>query len=81
MIKQIVSEDKFIELCNQELQNHSCYERGMIIFGVPKGVSGSNLTGYDWSGPNAMPEIFSSVVNNVEKKYECRVTLKQPGKQ
>jgi hypothetical protein len=74
MDKQIVNEDQFIELCNQELRNHQYFEKGMKNNGVPDDASGSELSGYNWEGPDSMPIIVSSVVNKVKENYELRVT-------
>ncbi len=74
MSKQIVNEDEFIKICNQELQKRPDYEEGMEVIGVPEGHSGSDLSGYNWKGPAIMPSIVSQVVNSVEEKYELRVT-------
>lgn len=74
MSKQIVNEDQFLEACNQELRNHPDYEEGMEIIGVPQDASGSDLSGYNWNGPDSMPGIVSSVVNKVKEQYELRVT-------
>lgn len=75
MTKQIVDEDGYIHVCNEELQRHSQYENGMEIVGAPEGESGSDLAGYDWKGPNAlMPGIVSQVVAIVDKTYQLRVT-------
>lgn len=37
MTKQIVDEDGYIHVCNEELQRHSQYENGMEIVGAPEG--------------------------------------------
>ncbi len=76
MGKQILNEDEFIAICNQELQKHPDYEEGMEIIGVPEGYSGSVLSGYNWKGPEFMPGIVSQVVKAVKEKYELRVTQK-----
>lgn len=74
MSKQIVNEDQFLEACNQELLNHPDYEEGMEIIGVPQDASGSDLSGYNWKGPDSMHGIVSSVLNKVKEQYELRVT-------
>lgn len=74
MSKQIVNEDQFLEACNQELRNHPDYEEGMEIIGVTQDASGSDLSGYNWKGPDSMPGIVASVVNKVKEQYELRVT-------
>ena len=74
MSKQIVNEDEFIAICNQELRKHPDYEERMEVMGVPEGYSGSNLSGYNWKGPDSMPGIVAQVVQTVEEKYELRVT-------
>lgn len=65
MGKQILNEDEFIAICNQE---------GMEIIGVPEGYFGSDLSGYNWKGPEFMLGIVSQVVQAVKEKYELRVT-------
>jgi len=74
MSKQIVNEDEFIALCNQELRKRPDFEEGMEIIGVPEGYSGSDLSGYNWKGPDSMPGIVSQVVSMVNENYELRVT-------
>ena len=75
MTKQIVDEDGYIRVCNEELQRHSRYQNGMKIIGVPEGESGSDLAGYDWEGPNQlMPGIVSQVVAIVGKTYQLQFT-------
>ncbi len=77
MSKKLVNEDKFIELCNEELRNQPDYEEGMEIIGVPEDASGSDLSGYNWKGPDSMPGIVSIVVKKVKEKYELNVTPRQ----
>ena len=60
--------------CNEELKNHPDYEEGMEIIGVPQDASGSDLSGYNWKGPDSMPGIVSTVVHKVKEQYELRVT-------
>ena len=74
MTKQIVNEDEFLAACNQELRKHDRFEEGMKIIGVPEGYSGSDLSGYNWTGPDSMPGIVAQVVKVVNEKYELRVT-------
>lgn len=75
MNKVKVNEDDYIALCNQELQNHSDFQEGMKIIGVPPGKSGSDLTGYNWEGPSAvMAMLVSSVVGKIREKYELDVS-------
>lgn len=69
MSKIEINEDKFIEICNNRLKEHPQFEEGMKIVGIPSGVQGSDLSGYDWEGPKNMPGIVSEVVNEVEKEY------------
>ena len=76
MGKQILNEDEFITICNQELQKQPDYEEGMEIISVPEGYSGSVLSGYNWKGPEFMSGIVSQVVRTVKEKYELRVTQK-----
>ena len=76
MTKQIVDEDQFITLCNEKLRRHPSYEEGMEIIGVPEDASGSDLSGYNWKGPDSMPGIVSSVVSKVKEHYELRVTTR-----
>ena len=76
MGKQILNEDEFIAICNQELQKNPDYEEGMEIIGVPEGYFGSDLSGYNWKGPEFMLGIVSQVVQAVKEKYELRVTQK-----
>ena len=76
MTKQIVNEDEFIKACNEELKQHDYYEEGMEITEVPEGCSGSDLSGYSWTGPDEMPGIVSQVVAKVKEKYELKVTQK-----
>jgi hypothetical protein len=79
MDKQIINENEFIKLCNEELRNHPDYEDGMEIIGVPKGESGSDLSGYNWKGPEKMPSIVSEVVRAVKEKYQLHVTRVSQG--
>ena len=74
MTKQTVNEDEFLVACNQELRKHPKFEKGMEIIGVPEGYAGSDLSGYNWTGPDSMPGIVAQVVNVVNKNYELRVT-------
>jgi hypothetical protein len=75
MAKPIVNEDQFIELCDKELRNHPSYEEGMEIIGVPEGYSGSNLSGYNWKGPESkMPGIVAQVAAKVKEHYELQVS-------
>ena len=77
MSKIIVNEDELIEISNQELKKHEYYEEGMEIIGVPEGLSGSNLSGYSWKGPDAlMSNIVSDVMHKVKLEYELKVTYK-----
>ena len=69
MEKEIVNEDKYLELLNQQLRQHPSYQKGMEIIGVPEGTQGSNLSGYDWRGPDYMPDIVSQVAHKVEQNY------------
>lgn len=76
MSKQIVNEDQYLEICNCELRKDPDYKEGMKIIGVPRGSSGSSLSGYTWDGPAAiMPALVSKIVSAVKKQYELRVTL------
>lgn len=77
MNKQIVNENEFIEFCNKELRNQLEYEEGMEIIGVPENTSGSDLSGYDWKGPDSIRSIVSKVVDKVKQKYELHVTPRQ----
>ncbi len=74
MDRQIVHEDEYIAICNQELKKHPYYEEGMEVTGVPKGSSGSDLSGYTFQGPGKTRGIVAQVVSSVDKKYELRVT-------
>ena len=80
MAKQIINEDQFIEFCNKELRNRPDYEEGMEIIGVPEDASGSDLSGYNWKGPDSMPGIVSIVVNKVKEKYELHFTPRKTKK-
>ena len=46
----------------------------MEIIGVSDGYSGSDLSGYNWTGPDSKPGTVAQVVNVINKKYELRVT-------
>jgi hypothetical protein len=74
MTRQIVNEDEYIEVCNEELKKHDYYEEGMEITGVPEDSSGSDMSGYSWKGHDTMAGIVSQVVAKVNEKYELRVT-------
>lgn len=74
MSKKIVNEDEYIKVCNEELHKHPDYEEGMEIIGVPEGYSGSDLSGYNWKGPDSMPGIVSQVASKINEMYELRVT-------
>lgn len=75
MPKQTVNEDQYLEICNRELRNDPLYKEGMKIIGVPRGGSGSGLSGYNWEGPDAIMRVLvSKIVSAVEKQYELRVT-------
>jgi hypothetical protein len=47
----------------------------MEIIGVPEGYSGSNLSGYNWKGPESkMPGIVAQVAAKVKEHYELQVS-------
>ncbi len=77
MNKKIVNEDEFIELCNTELCNQPEYKKGMEIVGVPENTSCSDLSGYNWKGPDSTRSIVSKVVDKVKQKYELHCTPRQ----
>ena len=74
MSKQIVNEDEFIVACNEKLRKLPEFEEGMEVIGVPKGSSGTDLSGYNWKGPDSMPGLVSLIVKKVNENYELRVT-------
>lgn len=61
MSKIIVDEDEYLKVCNEELRKHPDYEDEMEIIGVPQGLEGKDLSGYDWKGGERMEGIVSQV--------------------
>ena len=74
MSKQIVNEDEHIAILNQELRKLPGYEEGMEVIGVPVGYSGSDLSGYDFNGPDYTSGLVALAVKSFNEKYELRVT-------
>ena len=72
MSKQLVNENEYIKALNTELKQHAQYEDDMEVTGVPKGVSGSDLSGYTWNGPLDKKIVLSQVIKIVDEKYELR---------
>jgi hypothetical protein len=74
MSKQIVNQDEQIAILNQELKKLPGYEEGMEVIGVPVGYSGSELSGYDFNGPEYTRGLVALAVKSFKQKYELRVT-------
>ncbi|MBN1379727.1 MAG: hypothetical protein JXA04_10895 [Gammaproteobacteria bacterium] len=77
MFKKVVNEDEFLELCNQELRRHPDFVEGMEINRVPLHASGSDLSDYDWDGPEPISDIIIAVVDKVRERYGFHI---RPGK-
>jgi len=67
MSGELVNEEQYVNICNQELRKHPDYEEGMAIISVPPDTSSSNINGYSWEGPDSMPGIVADVINKVNK--------------
>lgn len=46
MGKNVINEDEFITICNDELKKHEFYEKGMEIVPSPEGSKESSMSGY-----------------------------------
>ena len=46
----------------------------MEVIGVPVGYSGSDLSGYDFNGPDYTSGLVALAVKSFNEKYELRVT-------
>lgn len=70
MGKITVNEDQYIAVMNEELKKHFLYESGMEIIGIPEGCSGSDLSGYNYKGPDAkMPGILHEIATKIDQQY------------
>ena len=74
MAKKTISQDQFIEKCNEELKKHSLYEEDYEILPAPEGSTGSTMSGTSWKGPYDKRAIWSTVVQKVREEYEVKVT-------
>lgn len=73
MFKKVVSEEEFLDLCNQELRRHPDFEEGMKITGLPLNATFSDPQGYQWDGPRATERLIPEVVSKVQEQYEFHV--------
>ena len=74
MAMGVVSEDRYIELLNQELRKHEFYRDGMKVIASPEGATGHNISGYFLTGGNYWPKVLADVAHIVSKAYEVKVT-------
>ncbi len=74
MVKEVVSEDRYIELLNQELREHEYYQDGMEVIASPEGATGHDISGYSLRGGECWPKVLADVAHIVSQAYDVKVT-------
>lgn len=74
MTKEVVSEERYIEVLNEELKKHEFYQQGMEVVAAPEGASGHNITGYTLKGEKYWPKVLADIAHKVNEKYEVKVS-------
>lgn len=72
MAIEVVSEDRYIELMNEELSKHELYRAGMEVVASPVGATGNDITGYSLRGGRFLPKVLADVAHIVSQSYDVK---------
>lgn len=73
MEKNIVSEEEYIGLLNEELRNHQLYQEGMEVIASPEGATGHEISGYSLRGGKDWPVVLADVAHKVSQSHVVKV--------
>jgi len=73
MNKELVSEEHYINLLNEELKKHTLYKKGMKVVPAPEGARGRNITGYRLIGGDDWPIVLADTAHIISQKYGLKI--------
>lgn len=73
MNKPRLTPEQYIAEMNRRLKEHDAYREGMAFVPYPEGATGSNLSGYSFTGPFGLTGIYALIAHQVANDFDLLV--------